>query len=375
MSKTKIPPKVIQTLWVVAGGRCEFDGCNQPLWYDILTKKGCNSAYIAHIIADEPGGPRGDAVLSKQKCKDIDNLMLVCDTHHRMIDNRENVSTYTVEVLTHMKKVHEQRVEYLTSLKNKNLTHIVFYTPNTGSNILHINPEHAIDAVLPEYYPAEKTPIELSCSNSAYTDDENKFWEYEREQLIKKYQNRVKSSIESGEIKHLSVFALAPQPLLIELGRQISDIQPAVIYQKHREPDTWKWLEEPNAFDYLIEEPESIYPTVALNLSLSGKIDNGRITSVLGSNTSIWTITIENPNNDFIKNQTRISLFREKMRYVFNRIKAVHGQNSKLHIFPACPISISIEIGRVWMPKADLPMKLYDQNNKHNKFIYTFDIT
>lgn len=374
MSVSYIPSKIKLTLWVVSGGRCEFDGCNKPLWYDILTKKDCNSAYIAHIIADEPSGPRGHAVLSKQKCKDLDNLMLLCDTHHRMIDSKENIEKYSVEVLTHMKKAHEERIRYLTELKEKNLTHIIFYTPNTGNNVLRINPEHAIEAVLPEFFPAEKFPIELSCINSAYKDDEDKFWEYERDQLTIKYQNLVKNRIEKGEIKHLSVFALAPQPLLIELGRLISDIQPAEIYQKHREPDTWKWLENTETVDYIIQEPENIYDTVALNLSLSGTIDNSRITSVLGNNTSIWTISIKNPNNDFIKNREQLRLFREKMRYIFNKIKAIHGQNNKIHIFPACPISIAIELGRVWMPKADLPLVLYDQNNKHKKFIHAFDI-
>lgn len=372
MSKAKIPQKVIQTLWVIAGGRCEFDGCNKPLWYDILTKRGCNSAYVAHIIADSPNGPRGDEVLSSKKCKDLDNLMLLCDTHHRMIDDKENVGRYSVEVLRHMKKVHEERIGYLTSLKDKDLSHIIFYTANIGNNVLRINPEEAIDAILPEFFPADKNPIELSCINSAYKDYEDKFWDHERNQLNKKYQTKVKSRIEDGEIKHLSVFALAPQPLLIELGRLISDIQPAVIYQKHREPNTWKWLEDTEPFDYIVKEPEKLYDTVALNLSLSGIIDNDRIISVLGNETSIWTITVKNPNNDLIKSRKQLSLFRKNMREAYNRIKTVHGQNNRIHIFPACPASIATEIGRVWMPKADLPLVLYDQNNKHNRFIHAF---
>jgi hypothetical protein len=375
MSISSIPNKVIQTLWVVAGGRCEFDGCNKPLWYDLQTKRNCNAAYVAHIIADKPAGPRGCPILSRKKCKDLDNLMLLCDTHHTMIDRTENIETYSVEVLTFMKKTHEDRIEFLTSLKNKCHTHIVFYTPNVGNNVYRINPEDAIDTVLPEFYPAEKYPIELSCLNSVFQDTEDKYWEFERDQLTRNYQNNIKRGIQDGTIKHLSIFAIAPQPLLIELGRLISDIQPVEIYQKHREPDTWKWIKGNDFTNFIIHQPDYIHKRIALNLSLSGTIDNSRIISILGNDISIWTLSIDNPQNDFVKDRTHVQQFREKMRFLFNRIKEMHGHKNEIHLFPACPISLAIEIGRVWMPKADLPLILYDQNKKNNSFVKTFEIS
>lgn len=273
-----------------------------------------------------------------------------------------------------MKKVHEDRIEYLTSLKTKDLSHMVFYTPNIGSNIIRINPENAINAVLPEFYPAERTPIELHCTNSDYKDNEEKYWEFEKDQLVRKYETKIRTRIAKGEINHLSIFAIAPQPLLIELGRQISDIQPAEIYQKHREPDTWGWQKEPQTFEYIIHEPKKVSNKIALNLSLSGTIDNDRITSILGDDVSIWTITIAKPDNDFIKSRKQVEIFRQTMRSLFDRIKIVHGQNNGINVFPACPVSIAIEIGRVWMPKADLPLIIYDQNNTQKKFIHAIDI-
>ena len=58
-----------------------------------------------------------------------------------------------------------------------------------------------------------------------------------------------------------------------------------------------KW-QDPDGFDYIVEEPEVIQK-VALNLSLSATIDNERIINVLGTDTSIWTVTIPKPDNDF----------------------------------------------------------------------------
>jgi hypothetical protein len=57
------------------------------------------------------------------------------------------------------------------------------------------------------------------------------------------------------------------------------------------------------------------------------------------------------------------------MRRVFDRIKAVHGQSTLLHVFPVAPLAVAIEFGRVRMPKADMPWLIYDQVNALNGFI------
>ena len=76
MSITHIAEQTRLRLWGKSAGRCQYQGCNRPLWYDSLTKTEFNVAYIAHIIADSPKGPRGDALLSEQLKDDISNLML-----------------------------------------------------------------------------------------------------------------------------------------------------------------------------------------------------------------------------------------------------------------------------------------------------------
>jgi hypothetical protein len=66
------------------------------LYLDSLTKAKFNQAYIAHIVADKPGGSRGDIVLSPLLDTDIKNFMLLCDSHHRLID-KEDVIGHTVD--------------------------------------------------------------------------------------------------------------------------------------------------------------------------------------------------------------------------------------------------------------------------------------
>jgi hypothetical protein len=55
------------------------------------------------------------------------------------------------------------------------------------------------------------------------------------------------------------------------------------------------------------------------------------------------------------------------------KIKEVHGKHP-LSIFPAMAVSLSVEMGRARMPKADMPWIIYDQNNKKDGFIKTLTI-
>ncbi|MCT2195992.1 SAVED domain-containing protein [Paenibacillus sp. p3-SID1389] len=373
MSVTNIPEKVKIRLWGLAAGRCQYEGCNEPLWLDTLTQHEFNGAYIAHIIADSPNGPRGDAILSEQLEKDISNLMLMCDKHHRLID-REDVEGHPVERLREMKRKHEQRIQLVTSILDNMQSHVLLYGSNIGQHSFPLNWDRTTPAMLSIRYPAEKPAIEISLGNSSIHDGDELFWVVEREQLRRQFSDKVKRRIALGDICHLSVFALAPQPLLIELGTLISDICPADVYQLHREPADWVWQEDPADFKYIINEPDEIHQVAALNLSLSATIDNTRIFKVLGSETSVWTVTIQTPHNDFMKSKQQLSMFREIMRRLLDKIKAVHGHDNMLHVFPAMPVSAAVELGRIWMPKADLPLCIYDENRQLGGFKHTLSV-
>ncbi len=373
MSVSYIPEKIKNLLWGKAAGRCQYTGCNKPLYIDLLTKAEFNISYIAHIIADKPDGPRGDIKLSEELKADISNLTLLCDEHHRLIDIG-NVNGHPTEMLQEMKRKHEARIELLTSLKENMQSHILLFGAKIGEHNAPLSYDKAYEAIIPDRYPAERQPLVLGLSNSSYEDNEEKYWEFEKENLLRNFNDSAKPKLLHSEVKHLSIFGLAPQPLLIYLGRLLSDIPAAEIYQLHREPPNWKWQSFPPGFEYIINRPNDHYPTVAINLSLSATIDNSRITNVLGNQVSVWNITISNPNNDFMKSKKQLEIFRKFFRSLLNEIKAKHGENIEIHLFPAVPVSIAIEIGRVWMPKADLPIRIYDQNRKLGGFVYTFDI-
>jgi hypothetical protein len=146
----------------------------------------------------------------------------------------------------------------------------------------------------------------------------------------------------------------------MELGRLLCDIVPADVYQLHREPAGWRWANDGPHLQYQLDRPRHMGKVVALKLALSATVTDDRIASVLGEDVSIWSVTAQNANNDIMRYPDDLQEFRNLMRSVYNEIKARHGMHATINVFPAIPVSAAVEAGRVWMPKVDLPLIIYD---------------
>lgn len=361
-------------LWGKAAGRCQFSGCDRILWKHHETQEQVNIAQAAHIYAFSVDGPRGNEGIDESKLNELDNLMLACHPCHKLMDEDSEGGQYSVELLQQWKAEHEKRVEIVTGIDPKKSSHVLLYGANIGVHSSPLNYVEAAHALFPDYYPAEDRAIDLGMVNSSFQDRSPAFWQIESEQLKTTFDRKVRQRIDVGEVNHISVFGLAPQPLLILLGTQMIDITRAEVYQRQREPrQTWDWPEvaEPLAFD--IQRPKTFDGPPALVIALTANVTDDRITSVLGENAAVWRISIPSPNNDHIKCREDLSNFRKLVRPLLDEIKARHGQDEPLHIFPVAGNSVSIELGRIRQPKALMPWKLYDQIPEQG-FVHVLDI-
>lgn len=374
MARTHIKLETKLILWGKAAGRCQYDGCNKQLYIDGLTNAEFNTAYIAHIIADSPNGPRGHKLLSDKLSDKIENLMLLCDEHHRLVD-RKQVKEHTVERLNLMKQNHEDKMIKLTDISDSKESHIIMYGANIGKHNSPLIYSDACLALRPDYYPAENKPIALGMKNSSLQDDEDEFWNFENNHLDKIFDRKVRPILEESAIQNFSVFAVAPQPLLIKLGSMLNNFANVTVYANQKEPKTWNWQENAQKKNFFkLIRPENFRKNIALVFALSADIIDSRIYDTLGSETSIWKITLDNVNNDFIKHQDDLAQFRIFMRVVLNEIKKEHGESNRISVFPAMVPAVAVEFGRIWYPKADLPLTIYDQNTARNGFIKTIEI-
>ena len=360
MSVTSIDNKNKFMLWAISGGRCQYRGCSQILHTDILTKRNFNQSYIAHIVADVAGGPRGCITRSTLLADDITNLMLLCDTHHRLID-RDDVIGNPESLLLEMKAEHENRVANACNISADKQSHIVTLNANIGDNTPNVQYSLISQSLMPDYYPAISANIDLGTVNTLNKDSDLNFWNFELGNLQRRFDRLLYPLLNSGDVKHISLFGFAPIPLLIKLGVLLNDITSVDVRQKRRNPDTWKFDDDIETI-YNLVSPAYTKTQVALKLELSDSIADERITKVLGEDVAIYSINIVNPDNDIIKSRKQIIDFGEKMKEAFREIKKIHGQDVVLNIFPAIPISLAVQLGRVWMPKADLSMRIFDQN-------------
>ena len=357
-------------VWAKSAGRCQFQNCNEPLIGHLVSGNlGANKGYVAHIIADSANGPRGDETLSPLLANDHTNVMLLCDPCHREVD-RENPDAYPPERLRQMKRVHEAWVDMVLSAGPDRRSHILQFSAPIGPNETAVAFDDCVAAILPQRTPAEARPIEIKVKGMHYKDSDPTYWQVQPDVLRADFAGKVLGRFEADDIRHLSVFGLAPIPLLMELGRLLSDISVADVYELQREPVQWSWPEDRQEVHFALHRGAPVGKKVALKLSITNEVSDDAAVRALGPDVSIWEISSDIQRAGIIRHKDDLRRFREIARRTFDEIQNQHGRDVDLSVFPAMPLSCAIEFGRVWQPKAQPSFDVYDRNkDKGDMFV------
>lgn len=371
-----IKKEVERELWAKSAGRCQFNGCNKLLYKSPITHEQVNIAQKAHIYSFSEEGPRGwgPLILNKEKLNEVENLMLMCHDCHKTIDSDKEGIKYSAQLLQQWKKEHEERIYIVAGIASDKKSHVVFYGSNIGEQKSPLQKYEAMEAMFPLRYPVNENPINLSMSGS-HMDSDDSFWETEESHLARIFAQQIEPRVVENDPSHFSLFALAPMPLLIKLGALFTDKISVDVFQPIREPKTWRWQSSPSDFNFIVHKGTNTDFPPVLIISLSAKVSHERIVSVLGKDIDIWEITVseEYLHNDFMKSTAQLSTFRSEMRKLISEINQLHN-GKEICLFPAMPVSCAIELGRIRMPKSDIPWVIYDHNNKKESFIKTLTI-
>jgi hypothetical protein len=95
--------RTVKRLFALSGNKCAFPGCIAPL---VGPASGILVGDICHIKARRPNGPRYDPGLSEKDLHAFENLILLCPTHHTVIDS--DLPSHPVQKLISMKAEHER---------------------------------------------------------------------------------------------------------------------------------------------------------------------------------------------------------------------------------------------------------------------------
>ncbi len=355
-NRPKIPQKTQLKLWIKSGGRCSFKGCNKELWHDGLTLKEGNYANIAHIIAYSPDGPRGDKLLSPVHAINYDNLMLMCQTHAKLIDDKDKVEEHPAQLLRKWKNEHESRIMVQTEVSSDSYkTSIIKFVYNIGDNYVRIKNDDIFKAIYP-FYPVDLKGLVISESDFK-RDDPAEIWEGEKEKISRKITRFLDESIENDSINHISLFALGPMPLLMALGKSLGDKTTVRIFPHLNSSEIanpWKWPENDSSVtEYVLNKVmnNNKAKDIAVLFSLSDKILPFKYENVIDENWTIYEITQKEPIRHFVKNPSQIESFRHEFRKVLNEILNDYSSDCTIHIFPAMPATLAIKCGQEIQPK------------------------
>lgn len=350
--RPNIPASVKMHLWLRAGGRCEFKGCNKILYEDDVTQNPINGSNIAHIISWKETGPRGDKELSPKLAKDISNLMLTCPEHNHLIDSGDNVEKYTVSFLQEMKLEHERSIRELTGITTHVPLKVIEFKSMIQGQRPAITEKDEADALFPFYPRKERIIIDVCeiadiASAKSFID------------------NKVKRHItDSDESELYAAFIMATIPLSCYLGYLIGNKISVRTYQHFRDTEDWKWRGDGEGFTVNSPNLKKQCSDVNLLINISGIID----TSLTNDNYPIYSINANKPGFDFLQSFEQVQEFRKIYREILDKIRIDNGEMVVIHLYPATPNPISFEIGKGIMKNLDPTIVLYDKTASRIKY-------
>jgi len=368
----RIPELARAILFVRAGGRCQFDGCNKYLLEHHVTLTEGNFAQFAHIVAFSEEGPRGTGN-RPSNINDVSNLMLLCPQCHKLID--DNPQKFTRQTLEGYKKRHEERILHVTGLGPEQKTSILVIKCRIGNQTVTVPYDQILQAITPRYpYSKDGLTIDLTL----LPPDSGSFVGAACDAIRDQLQGLFSASGEVKHSHHISLFGLAPIPVLIFLGSQLSNKVPLDLYQRHRDTEDWSWKSsgKPVRYSFRRVRRGSVNSRVALLLSLSGAINVRTLPYEVGGSVSVYELTLAGatPNPTFLKRKRDLEEFRTQYQLAIATILRNHPGVRQIDLFPAVPAPIAVLCGRELLPKAYPPFRVYDNKKHKGGFVYQLTI-
>lgn len=359
-----LPQRVVAYVWARAAGRCEFLGCNDALWKDVLTNKEANVAKLAHIIAASPDGPRGDPILSPKLATEASNIMLLCGTHHDLVDDKKLETSYTVEVLRSYKERHEARVERLTAIDESRRSVVLTVHIPVGEQMLDSDPvEIDLAMAAEDLYPDDRRKVHVNLNGMLGRDRDDAFWKDARAALRDRLAQQLRGAEHHGPLSHISVFAFGPIPLLIELGYLLDEKGNCTIFNRHRKPKGWRWPrgKRRSSEFQVVGAQEARAAEVALVLSVTSRVQRPAMHAVVSPDMPVVELACADPLLDGVRSPEELVGFASAARRAMEEIHRMGAR--RVHLFPATPVCAAVEFGRIMQKKLHPPIVVYDHHS------------
>ncbi|WP_413615414.1 SAVED domain-containing protein [Halomonas cupida] len=381
----EISARTAQKVWADAAGRCMFQGCSKDLSEIPLWTKAARVGYLAHIVASDPEGPRGNQKDSHRLANNPDNIMLMCDEHHRLIDSFAP-EQFTSEILDEMRKSHRDMARnYLNSLAFPPTKAITLHA-NLGGVPTYFHDSELIEAIV-AMRRAMLPGVIHYVRRKSQRDDRHlpEFWH----QYLREHEHQIRQLVSgfdssSGSVtENLAVFPLHHIPTLVLAGRIMGEAQAIQIFQYDRHRKTWTWNPQVEAHSRDTFIVDSLSPNhakeVLITLELTAHVDEKALpadlkTSVDNGHLPWIRVTTSNIGINCIGHPDDLDQFAEAAR------KAImHAQDvmrvQKVHLIAVSPASTVFRFGQMLQAGHHPEYIVYDRAGHDYDFTPALSIT
>ena len=369
---TFLKPRDIHKLIADSAGRCNYLGCPEQMFYEYEDENFVKLIDLCHIIGKSPKGPRGHPTQSQLDTENPENIILLCDKHHKIVDGSKK--EYPPERLYKMKLEHVQRVNnLLEGLKEANWT-LLLHTGNiTGGGLVKIDEE----LIIREFYGTHIFTEIQKIETPEFLVLTKNWLGYKRKQEVwwRTFQEF------NSSIHKIVVCSINFIPLVIHLGYLIHDTATAEVYQFNRQENKWNWSspeENQKNSDYILEtdtEFDSNITNIALSVSISSEIHDNDIIDILGENIKIIKIRVPNPDRTWLRFKDQLIRFQELFIKLLDNLIHQYTALKIIHLFLAGPTPIAFTIGKSINPNMHPHFVLYNYHAKDiPKYSKTFEL-
>lgn len=371
-------------VWTDAGGQCMFEGCDKNLSSIPLYNQSAKVGYLAHIIASNPDGPRGTQADSHLLSNNADNIMLMCDEHHRLIDCF-SPHEYDATRLNSMRQAHRDLVRSLmASLAYPRVKAITLFA-QLGNVVTYFSESDLVSAILG--IRRTMLPTVTHFVRRTQRDDRNtpSFWYH----YLHEHENQIRDMVSSfnahggSDTGELAIFPLHHAPTLVLAGRIIGEARPVNVFQYHRDRGTWLWdsnaTPKPSGTFSVDGLTSTRTPEVLITIELTADIDESTMPADLADETSSgrmpWVrIMMANPNSACIQHPADLAQFIAVARRAINHIQDVmHAQH--VHLIAISPASTVFCFGQMLQAGHHPTYTIYDRAAGASHFVEAFSIS
>lgn len=360
----EVKPKTAQKVFMASAWRCQFDGCGEDLSSHFATDEHANYSYLAHIVASSVDGPRGDAVQSPLLADDAENIMLLCDKCHRLID-RVAPTFYTAEKLRAMRARNVADVKRLLAGLQYPSAEPIMLIGNVTGQPHHYSKRNVEDAMLNAGLRPSRDLPEYFCFNNYILHNPHSaaYWGCLFESLstdIPRLKALLNGSARGHARPHLAVFPVHSTSVLMLGGRLVGDTAGVSVFQFHRDKvagnlgGQWAWppdAAEPRHDKYRLEvlKDFSGENEACLLVSLTFDIAHDRLTTQCFERGKLQLptlkLTADRFGNDVIGHPKDLELFGTKLDEAIRRLQD-QWKVRRIHLFVGAPASACFRIGQ-----------------------------